>query len=845
MSISFISHRPMMRRWLLIVCLVFLSGMGVQAQNLLEKVNQEEMNAWVEEQLSKMSQQDKLGQLIMPLYIKPDATDADLRAIRTDIRENHFGGIVLSKGTMENHVRMVNFIQQVAEEEGLPPMLICIDGEWGLSMRLKDAIKYPKNLALGKINGEIRDEMMYLYGREVARQCKLLGIHVNFAPVLDVNSNPKNPVIGSRSFSADPEVVSLAAVSYAKGLEDGGVLAVGKHFPGHGDTKTDSHKTLPLQRKSIAELNKTELPPFQSYIDAGLGAIMTAHLDVQSLAEKKGMPATVSKRIVTNVLRNTMHFKGLIFTDGLAMKGATMYKDVSICALIAGNDVLLQPTPQKSQIESLRNALKNGYKGNGHKLTAKEFQLLVDEKCRRVLEWKYALGLNKPQEVSGENIVARVNTDNALKLKEELERLSGNPKLSDYDPTLQNQYNDEALAESNNDVEEYFDFPVPAITLPTATPQEVGMDAKALGEISRLANEAVERGATPGCQVLVMRKGKIVYDQTFGRLGGTLEQNKYANRPVTAETMYDLASVSKATGTLAAMMVLMSEHDVKLKDRITKWLPELKGSKYAKVTVQDLLYHESGLQAGYFFYNMIEQPTEQFRNSEMLKKIASLKPKRKQGQYLYSCLNFVLLRYIIERVSGERMDLYLQHKLPDFFGPWLCYNPLEQGVPLAGIAPTEQDDIVRHRFVHGTVHDETGAWAMGVEGNSGLFGSAEALAPLLQMFLNDGKLNGKQYLPRDLCHQFTTQRSSHSRRGLGFDRQTTKNDNPNVAPQSSVQTWGHTGFTGTCFWVDSQNELIYIFLSNNICPTRENKLLRTDNYRSRIHEAIYKAIKNR
>lgn len=845
MSISFISHRPMMRRWLLIVCLVFLSGMGVQAQNLLEKVNQEEMNAWVEEQLSKMSQQDKLGQLIMPLYIKPDATDADLRAIRTDIRENHFGGIVLSKGTMENHVRMVNFIQQVAEEEGLPPMLICIDGEWGLSMRLKDAIKYPKNLALGKINGEIRDEMMYLYGREVARQCKLLGIHVNFAPVLDVNSNPKNPVIGSRSFSADPEVVSLAAVSYAKGLEDGGVLAVGKHFPGHGDTKTDSHKTLPLQRKSIAELNKTELPPFQSYIDAGLGAIMTAHLDVQSLAEKKGMPATVSKRIVTNVLRNTMHFKGLIFTDGLAMKGATMYKDVSICALIAGNDVLLQPTPQKSQIESLRNALKNGYKGNGHKLTAKEFQLLVDEKCRRVLEWKYALGLNKPQEVSGENIVARVNTDNALKLKEELERLSGNPKLSDYDPTLQNQYNDEALAESNNDVEEHFDFPVPAITLPTATPQEVGMDAKALGEISRLANEAVERGATPGCQVLVMRKGKIVYDQTFGRLGGTLEQNKYANRPVTAETMYDLASVSKATGTLAAMMVLMSEHDVKLKDRITKWLPELKGSKYAKVTVQDLLYHESGLQAGYFFYNMIEQPTEQFRNSEMIKKIASLKPKRKQGQYLYSCLNFVLLRYIIERVSGERMDLYLQHKLPDFFGPWLCYNPLEQGVPLAGIAPTEQDDIVRHRFVHGTVHDETGAWAMGVEGNSGLFGSAEALAPLLQMFLNDGKLNGKQYLPRDLCHQFTTQRSSHSRRGLGFDRQTTKNDNPNVAPQSSVQTWGHTGFTGTCFWVDSQNELIYIFLSNNICPTRENKLLRTDNYRSRIHEAIYKAIKNR
>lgn len=838
------SHDPL-RRWLLAFCLLALSCTNMQAQNLIEKVNKEEMDIWVNEQMSKMSQEDKLGQLVMPLYIKPNATESDLRAIRADIRENHFGGIVLSKGTMENHVRMVNYIQQVAQEEGLPPMLICIDGEWGLNMRLTDAIKYPKNLALGQINADVRDQMMYLYGRDVARQCKLLGIHVNLAPVLDVNSNPKNPVIGNRSFSADPEVVSLAAVSYAKGLEDGGVLAVGKHFPGHGDTKTDSHKTLPLQRKSIAELNKTELPPFQSYIDAGLGAIMTAHLDVQSLAEKKGMPATVSKRIVTNVLRNTMHFKGLIFTDGLAMKGATMYKDVCICALIAGNDVLLQPTPQKSQIESLRNALKKGYKGNGHKLTAKEFQQLVDEKCRRVLEWKFALGLNHPQQISGDDIVARVNTENALKLKDELVRLSGNPQLSDYDPTLQNQVNDENLAQVIEEEEETFDFPVPPITLPTATPQEVGMDAKALGEISRLATEAVDRGATPGCQVLVMRKGKIVYDQTFGRLGGTLEQNKYANRPVTAETMYDLASVSKATGTLAAVMMLMSENNVKLKDRITKWLPELKGTSYAKVTLQDLLYHESGLQAGYFFYKMTDEPTEEFRNTDMLKKIASLKPKRKQGQYLYSCLNFVLLRYIIERVSGERLDLYLQHKLPDFFGPWLCYNPLEQGVPLAGIAPTEQDDVVRHRFVHGTVHDETGAWALGVEGNSGLFGSAEALAPLLQMFLNDGNLNGKQYLPRDLCHQFTTQRSSRSRRGLGFDRQTTKNDNPNVAAMSSVDTWGHTGFTGTCFWVDSRNELVYIFLSNNICPTRENKLLRTDNYRSRIHEAIYKAIKKK
>ena len=205
----------------------------------------------------------------------------------------------------------------------------------------------------------------------------------------------------------------------------------------------------------------------------------------------------------------------------------------------------------------------------------------------------------------------------------------------------------------------------------------------------------------------------------------------------------------------------------------------------------------------------------------------------------------MLLRAIVERVSGEQLDAYLEHRLPDFYGPWLCFNPLEHYVPLAYIAPTEQDDAVRHRFIHGTVHDETGAWALGVEGNSGLFGSAEALAPLLQMMLNDGELGGKQYLPHDLCHQFTTQHSSHSRRGLGFDRQTSSHDNPSIAPESSVQTWGHTGFTGTCFWVDSKNELIYIFLSNRICPSRDNKRLMTDNIRPRLHSAIYEAIKNK
>ena len=178
---------------------------------------------------------------------------------------------------------------------------------------------------------KVKDINMKAYMEVRTQIQEILGIQVNFAPVLDVNTNPKNPVIGTRSFGNNPELVSLAASSYARGLEDAGVLAVGKHFPGHGDTQTDSHTSLPKLSHSVNRLNEVELPPFQHFINQGLGGIMTAHLDVPALAEKKGMPATVSKRIITNILRNTMHFDGLVFTDGLAMVGAK-YKDVCINA---------------------------------------------------------------------------------------------------------------------------------------------------------------------------------------------------------------------------------------------------------------------------------------------------------------------------------------------------------------------------------------------------------------------------------------------------------------------------------------------------------------------------------
>lgn len=841
----------------ILLAFTFLAALQLHAQALLETADHYMMEQWVETQMRRLDSPEKqLGQLIMPMiyqgkgsYDTPETRDLIVR----QLERYHVGGVVFSRTTIIDHALLTNYAQQIAYEEGLPPLLVALDGEWGLNMRMKDAVKFPRNRDIGKIQPPLRDTLCYMYGQEIARQCRLMGIHINFGPVLDIDSNKKNPVIGNRSYGPTSDLVSQCGIYYSHGVEDGGVMTVAKHFPGHGDTDKDSHRTLPRLKYDLKALRKRELKPFQAFIDQQLGGVMTAHLDLPKVAERSAMPSSASRRIVHDLLQDEMGFHGLVITDGLAMKGACDYPDICVKALLAGNDILLQPTPDERQWQSLLAALKDG------RLPAK----LIEEKCRRVLRWKFALIINPPAvrgvsskpypQIDTTRLVSRVTTEAATRLSTELARLSGNTGEAGIDPTLQTAIDQdwqaltpEVSQPSNTQlaIEDNVAPPVPALRLPTATPAEVGMDATRLGVVSQLASQAVSSGATPGCQILIARYGRIVYDQTFGTLGGSVTQNRYSSRDVTAETLYDLASVSKAVGTLPALMLVMKENQMRFKDRIVRWLPELKGTSYAKLTIQDLLYHESGLMEGYTFYKMTDTPDSTFRETKMLQKIATLKPKRKQGQYLYSCLNFVLLRYIIERVSHQRLDQYLETRLPDFFGPWLCFNPLEHSVPLSAIAPTEQDDYVRHRFVHGTVHDETGAWALGIEGNSGLFGSAEALAPLLQMMLNDGELYGQRYLPQELCHQFTTLHSSHSRRGMGFDKPETdtKKTSP-CAPECSRQTWGHTGFTGTCFWVDPRQDLIYIFLSNRICPSRDNKDLLTQNYRTRIQTAIYEAIK--
>lgn len=815
------------------------------AQRFINECDTIARNAWVEEQMSRMTPEQRLGQLIMPMYIMEHATPDNLQSLKQAVMKYNLGGVLFSKGTIQSQCRLVNAAQDASAAAGLPGMMVAIDGEWGISMRLQDALKFPRNGVLGKINPQVRDSLLYIYGREVARQCREVGVNINFAPVMDVNSNPKNPVIGNRAYGNDAEMVSACGISFARGMEDGGVLSVTKHFPGHGDTSTDSHVALPVVKHKLERLQRVELVPFQRYVDAGLGGVMTAHLDVRAMSSRKGMPATANPRIITELLRQEMGFTGLVFTDGLAMTGAQKYKDICIEALKAGCDILVQPTPLDAEWKKLVAALKDG----------RLPQEVVDAHCRRVLKYKYAMGLYKavPHVAA---TTETVNTPYAEKLLAEMKRLSGNPKTSDFDPTLafemqntrrimeedkKGPVESEVTGETNvsggsivaGDTTANWPLYVPNISLPVSTPQDEGFNPALTKQIDNIAKEILNLKAAPSFQILVARHGKVVYSRQFGVADKDIDME--------SKVYYDLASMSKALATVPAIALLVDQEKIDYKDRVTKYLPELKGTRYKNITIEMLLFHETGMRAGYNFFDLCSEQelhdnpemAKDLRDRKFIEIIANLSSKKPVGTYRYSCLNFVLLRYIIERVSKMRLDEFLDQNLPQYFGSNTCFNPLQHGIPLRQIAPTEIDNVVRHRKIHGTVHDEIGAWAGGIEGNSGLFGNAETIAPLIQLMMDDHRFS-----------EVTTRKSKRSRRGLGFDKPEV-GANSRLSPcakECSPKTWGHTGFTGTCFWVDPKYDMMYIFLSNRTYPSRKNTKLNKLDLRQKIQSAIYKNI---
>ena len=354
---------------------------------------------------------ERLAQLVW-LRAHTDKDAAYETAVEALVKKYNPGGLCFfnptAKGTPEKQVELTNRYQASAKHV---PMFITIDGEWGLGMRMKGtAISFPRQLMLGAIQD---NTLIYKMGAEIAKHCKRVGVNVNFAPVADVNNNAANPVIGFRSFGEDRYNVAAKAYEYMKGMQDNGVMASAKHFPGHGDTDTDSHYDLPVINHDFHRLDSLELFPFKILIEQGVGSVMVAHLQVPALDDAKNTPTTLSHKVVTDLLKNKLNFNGLIMTDALEMKGVTKFNgpgEVEAKALAAGNDVLLLPGDVDAAFKTVKKWLNDG----------RLDPAAIEGSVKKVLRWKYRMGVTKFEPLPVEGVRADVNDNPALAVKREL-----------------------------------------------------------------------------------------------------------------------------------------------------------------------------------------------------------------------------------------------------------------------------------------------------------------------------------------------------------------------------------------------------------------------------------------
>jgi beta-glucosidase-like glycosyl hydrolase/CubicO group peptidase (beta-lactamase class C family) len=971
-----------MKPFLFFCCL--LCGLSVSAQQFLEPGDA--ASRWVDSTFRKLSRKQKIAQLMVIRLSEIRGREVVFfeEKVKKDIKKYNIGSICLFQGSPSKQAQVINTLQSIAPT----PLLVCIDGETGVGMRFIDSVsKFPDQLTIGAVQDAA---IAYKIGQAIAAQCKRIGIQVNYAPVVDINNNPDNPVINYRSFGEDKYKVALMGTRIMKGMQDAGVMACAKHFPGHGDVAVDSHKDLPVINKSFDQLDSLELYPFRQLISEGVGSVMVAHLSIPAIDSTPNQPTSLSRKNITGLLRNQLGFKGITFTDALEMKGVAKYYpqgEAAVQSLIAGNDMLCLPGDIKGSIKKVKKAIRQGQLSWS----------AIDEKVKRVLLAKYNLGLDTLHPIEPAHLTADLNAEVSTLKKEvyrnaitllrqsaaELLPLPAGKKIAYIGIGLQQaghfatqlqagwstdcfyfSYADsEAKAqEIVNKVKQGYDAVViglhryakypagnfgisPAATgllqqlqllpnsisfvfgnpyaiknmcnaanlvacyeddslmheaavdllkgslvakgklpvtvcetfhygdgittnyyFPKASPAELGMDASKLNQIDSVAAKAIRERATPGCVVLVARNGKLAFLKAYGHMN---YDNKEA---VTTESIYDLASVTKISATTVSVMKLYEEGRLDIHKTLGDYLPWLRGSDKAGLTLENVLLHQAGLVAWIPFYRetidtitgrpkpgfYVSQPdaAHSIRVAEnmymrndwedtMYRRIRTSKlgPANK---YVYSDNDFILLGKIVEQLTGQPLDEYVRYT---FYLPLRMistgFHPREHD-PLSQIAPTEKEKYFRLQPIRGDVHDPGAAMFGGVAGHAGLFSNAYDLAQLYQMLLNGGELHGVRLLKKETIDYFTAYHSTISRRGLGFDKPEKDNatrKEPYPSASASPLTFGHTGFTGICVWADPKYNLLYIFLSNRVCPDGgENNRLSQLGIRPAIQELIYQSI---
>ena len=384
----------MLKKLLFFVFVLLLVNSYGQNLDPLRTEDYKAQEKWVDSILSSMTIDEKIGQLFMvQAYSNLDSVHEN--KIKEMIQNYHVGNLIFMQGTPKKQAELTNMYQSLSKV----PLMIGFDGEWGLDMRLQNTYRFPWNMTLGAIQD---NDLIRQFGAHLGMHCRRLGIHVNFAPVVDINTNPLNPIIGNRSFGEDKVNVTEKAIAFSQGMQSQNVLANAKHFPGHGDTATDSHYKLPVINFDRKRLDSVELYPYKRVFDAGMASIMTAHLSIPSLESNAKLPTSLSKKVVTTILKEELGFLGLIFTDGLNMKGAADYStssEIDLAAILAGNDILLIPQDVPATVSLMQSSLQSGVLS----------QERLDESVRKILLAKYKVGLNNFQPIDTLNLVEDLN----------------------------------------------------------------------------------------------------------------------------------------------------------------------------------------------------------------------------------------------------------------------------------------------------------------------------------------------------------------------------------------------------------------------------------------------------
>ena len=965
----------------LTVCIVSLLCFNVRSQDARSR--------WVDSVFQTLNTEEKIGQLMM-ISVSAYAPAEEKEEWLEKIKEDGVGGLIITKGGPHSHARLINQLQSGSKI----PLLTGIHADYGLGPLLDSTVSFYKPLLMGALP----DSLVTETGKEIGREMKLLGIHLNFAPNADNDIRDEIYPATLNYFSDNKQVVSKRSLAFMNGLQSQNILACAPFLP---NFKKDKLIQPPPEKKKkkkgvdstlYYDVNRVDTLDFFSYrtlMENGLAGVLTSNLHFSMLDKKQPVPASVSQIFINDILKKKMNFQGLTFAEIPYLQKITRKDrggETELLAFMAGNDVLIDPGNINATVRKIQKAIKRN--------TVLQNQL--DASVKKIVAAKYDAGLAHRTPVDEENIVLRINTINTQLLKHKLaesivtvvrnndtilpvqsledkhfasltlgkeEKNEFNHYLGKYaafrnftirtladttgmydelkkqdvivvsvfpfsssfelaivpqikklaetktvivcifgDPaSIKNYY------EINTLIAAYDDDPLLAKvaaeiifgglkakgTLPLAPsllitqgtgiptelqdrftyslPEEAGMDSKTLEGIAPIAREAIDTGATPGCMVLVVKDGKVVYERAFG-------WQTYENKvPVTDETLYDLASVTKVTATLQTVMFMQEKGLIDINKKVSQYLPELKASNKKDFTIRDIITHQAGLwpflpfwattttsvdkdsKVLPFYYSTKQSPEYPFPVADSLFAFKNMKDSlwqwiirakvvdkiaRTPYDYRYSDMGFYIMQHVAEKILNQPMEDFLDQNLYEPLGAYTTGYLPRRRFPADRIAPTENDILFRKRLLVGYVHDQGAAMHGGIAGQAGLFSDANDLAKLGQMWLNKGHYGGVQFYKPETIELFTAKQFENSRRGLGWDKPTLSDWNGPTSLYASSQTFGHTGFTGTCIWVDPKFNLVFVFLSNRVYPDMTNNKLLNSSIRPRIQDVVYKAIFN-